>query len=154
LQNRRNHRANGFRGAIDRDYRFVLTRIREDGAGGVRGYCRTKASGSRFSRIRALFSAGNRATLVLRMLRAASEQTVVARPKGKFQCVPTESDAPLKGSWFMRGPRSPFRVSGGVFSCGVWDLSDSGADVRLNCVPLLPIEFDISLDGSAPRSQA
>jgi hypothetical protein len=81
------------------------------------------------------------------MLRAASEQTVVARPKGKFQCVPTESDAPLKGSWFMRGPRSPFRVSGGVFSCGVWDLSDSGADVRLNCVPLLPIEFDISLDG-------
>jgi hypothetical protein len=51
-----------------------------------------------------------------------------------------ESDAPLKGRWFMRGPRSPFRVSGGVFSCGVWDLSDSGADVRLNSVPLLPIE--------------
>ena len=47
----------------------------------------------------------------------------------------------------MRGPRSPFRVSGGVFSCGVWDLSDSGADVRLKNVPLLPIEFDISLDG-------
>ena len=43
--------------------------------------------------------------------------------------------------------RSPFRVSGSVFSCGVWGLSDSGADVRLNSVPLLPIEFDISLDG-------
>jgi len=45
-----------------------------------------------------------------------------------------------------RAPLS-FRVSGGVFSCGVWDLSDSGADVRLKNVPLLPIEFDISLDG-------
>jgi len=34
LQNRRNHRADGFRRAIDRDYRFVLTRIREDGRAG------------------------------------------------------------------------------------------------------------------------
>src|SRR5258708_1532555 len=81
------------------------------------------------------------------MLRATSEQTVVARPKGRYQCVPTESDAPLKGSWFMRGPRSPFRVSGSLSSVGCWGLSGSGGDVRLNCVPLLPIEFDISLDG-------
>ena len=35
----------------------------------------------------------------------------------------------------------------GVFSCGLRDLSDSGAGLRLNDLPLLPTQFDISLDG-------
>jgi hypothetical protein len=40
-----------------------------------------------------------------------------------------------------------FPRSRGVFSCGVRDLSDRGAGVRLNDLPLLPTEFDISIDG-------
>jgi hypothetical protein len=35
----------------------------------------------------------------------------------------------------------------GVFSCGVRDLSDGGLGVRLNDLPLLPTEFNLSFDG-------
>ena len=35
----------------------------------------------------------------------------------------------------------------GVYSCGVRDLSDGGAGVRLNNLPLLPTEFNLSFDG-------
>jgi len=35
----------------------------------------------------------------------------------------------------------------GVYSCGVLDLSDGGVGVRLNDLPLLPIEFNLSFDG-------
>ena len=34
-----------------------------------------------------------------------------------------------------------------VHSCGVRDLSDNGAGIRLNRLPLLPQEFSLSLDG-------
>ena len=82
-------------------------------------------------------------------VRRASLLTRRWRPDQKkaFQCAPAESDALLKGSRFMERPCSPFRASRGVFSCGVRDLSDRGAGVRLNDLPLLPTEFDISIDG-------
>ncbi|MBA4034889.1 MAG: PilZ domain-containing protein [Bradyrhizobium sp.] len=35
----------------------------------------------------------------------------------------------------------------GVHSCGVRDLSDGGVGVRLNDLPLLPTEFNLSFDG-------
>lgn len=35
----------------------------------------------------------------------------------------------------------------GVYSCGVRDLSYKGVGLRLNDLPLLPTQFDISLDG-------
>ena len=34
-----------------------------------------------------------------------------------------------------------------VYSCGMRDLSDRGAGLRLNDLPLLPTEFNLSLDG-------
>ena len=34
-----------------------------------------------------------------------------------------------------------------VHSCGVRDLSENGAGLRLNRLPLLPHEFNLSLDG-------
>jgi hypothetical protein len=34
-----------------------------------------------------------------------------------------------------------------IHSCGVRDLSDSGIGLRLNDLPLLPTEFNLSLDG-------
>jgi hypothetical protein len=35
----------------------------------------------------------------------------------------------------------------GVYACSVRDLSDKGVGLRLNDLPLLPTQFDISLDG-------
>ncbi len=35
----------------------------------------------------------------------------------------------------------------GVYSCGVRDLSSGGVGVRLNNLPLLPTEFNLSFDG-------
>jgi hypothetical protein len=34
-----------------------------------------------------------------------------------------------------------------IYSCGVRDLSDRGIGLRLNDLPLLPTEFNLSLDG-------
>jgi len=91
---------------------------------------------------------------VLRTSRVAADQTEAARPKEAFQCAPAESDAPLKGSRFIERPCSPFRASRGVFSCGVRDLSDRGAGVRLNDLRYWQPSSTFRSTASAPRSRA
>jgi hypothetical protein len=39
-----------------------------------------------------------------------------------------------------------FRGSAGVFPCCVRDVTNSGAGVRLEALPVLPVEFDLSFD--------
>ncbi len=67
--------------------------------------------------------------------------------KEACQCVPAESDALPKGGGRIETPCSQFRDLRGVHSCGVRDLSDGGVGVRLNDLPLLPTEFNLSFDG-------
>jgi hypothetical protein len=53
----------------------------------------------------------------------------------------------IERKWIYREALLSIPQLKSVHSCGVRDLSDNGAGLRLNCLPLLPTEFMLSLDG-------